>query len=82
MLGTRKSTKRIIEEAKVDGCEAIVMAADPDRNRLVGDMLWTQEPQRVRRRAKVPVFLVRRRSSPRLASSAPPLPDGRAAAPA
>jgi hypothetical protein len=35
-----------------------VMAADPDRNRVVADMMWTQEPQRVRRRAKVPVILV------------------------
>jgi len=35
-----------------------VMAADPDRNRIVADTLWSQEPQRVRRRAKVPVFLV------------------------
>ena len=34
------------------------MAADPDRNRFTGDFLWTQEPQRVRRHAKVPVFLV------------------------
>jgi hypothetical protein len=25
---------------------------------LVADTLWSQEPQRVRRRAKVPVFLV------------------------
>ncbi len=58
VLGTRKATKKIIEEAKVNDCEAIVMAADPDRNRLVGDLLWTQEPQRVRRRAKLPVFLV------------------------
>ena len=59
MLGTRKATKKIVEEAKVHDCEAIVMAADPDRNRLVGDLLWTQEPQRVRRRAKkLPVFLV------------------------
>jgi nucleotide-binding universal stress UspA family protein len=59
VLGTRKSTKRICDEAAKEGCEAIVMAADPDRNRLVGDMLWSQEPQRVRRRARVPVFLVR-----------------------
>jgi nucleotide-binding universal stress UspA family protein len=58
VLGTRKATKRIVEEAVKYECEAIVMAADPDRNRFVGDMLWTQEPQRVRRRAKVPVFLV------------------------
>ena len=58
VLGTRKATTRIVEEAARHECEAIVMAADPDRNRFVGDMLWTQEPQRVRRRAKVPVFLV------------------------
>ncbi len=58
VVGTRKSTKRILQEAKFAGCEAIVMAADPDRNRLVGDMLWSQEPQRVRRKAKIPVFLV------------------------
>jgi nucleotide-binding universal stress UspA family protein len=58
VLGTRKATKKIIEEAKLKDCEAIVMAADRDRNRLVGDLLWTQEPQRVRRRAKLPVFLV------------------------
>lgn len=58
VLATRKVTARICEEAIKAECQAIVMAADPDRKRLVGDMLWTQEPQRVRRRAKVPVFLV------------------------
>jgi nucleotide-binding universal stress UspA family protein len=58
VVGTRKAAKRIVQEARELDCQAIVMAADPDRNRLVSDMLWTQEPQRVRRRAKVPVFLV------------------------
>src|SRR5450755_251278 len=58
VLGTRKATKRICDEAEREGCEAIVMAAGPDRNRVVADMMWTQEPQRVRRRAKVPVILV------------------------
>ena len=59
VLGTRKATKKIVEEARLKDCEAIVMSADPDRNRFVGDLLWTQEPQRVRRRAKrLPVFLV------------------------
>jgi nucleotide-binding universal stress UspA family protein len=58
VLGTRKATKKILEEAAKEGCDAIVMSADADRNRFVGDMLWSQEPQRVRRRAKVPVFLV------------------------
>jgi nucleotide-binding universal stress UspA family protein len=58
VLGTRKATARIRDEAEKEHCEAIVMAADPDRNRVIGDTLWTQEPQRVRRRARVPVFLV------------------------
>jgi nucleotide-binding universal stress UspA family protein len=58
VVGTRNATKQILKEATSQGCQAIVMAADPDRNRVVGNALWTQEPQRVRRRAKVPVFLV------------------------
>jgi nucleotide-binding universal stress UspA family protein len=58
VLGTRKATSRICAEAIKEECQAIVMAADADRNRLIADMLWSQEPQRVRRRAKVPVFLV------------------------
>lgn len=58
VVGTRKSTKRILQEAKFAGCDAIVMAADADRGRITGDLLWSQEPQRVRRRAKIPVFLV------------------------
>jgi nucleotide-binding universal stress UspA family protein len=58
VLGTRSATKKILEEAKREGCDAIVMAADPDRNRVTGNMMWTQEPQRVRRKAKLPVFLV------------------------
>jgi nucleotide-binding universal stress UspA family protein len=61
VLGTRKTTKRICDEAAKEDCDAIVMAADPDRNRLIGDMIWSQEPQRVRRRAKLPVFLVQER---------------------
>jgi nucleotide-binding universal stress UspA family protein len=59
VLGTRKSTRRILDEAAQEGCDAIVMAADPDRSRIVGDLMWSQEPQRVRRKAKLPVILVR-----------------------
>lgn len=59
VLGTRKAAKKILEEARLHDSEAIVMTADADRNRFVADLLWTQEPQRVRRRArKLPVFLV------------------------
>ena len=59
VLGTRKATKRIVAEAERLGCTAIVMAADPPRNRIVADLMWSQEPYRVQRRAKVPVHLVR-----------------------
>jgi nucleotide-binding universal stress UspA family protein len=58
VLGTRNATKKILAEAAQERCEAIVMAADPDRNRVTGNMMWTQEPQRVRRKAKLPVYLV------------------------
>lgn len=58
VLGTRKATQKICEEARLEGCDVIVMGADPDRNRFVGNLLWSQEPQRVRRRAKIPVVLV------------------------
>jgi nucleotide-binding universal stress UspA family protein len=58
VLATRKATKRIVGEAERLGCSAIVMAADPPRNRFVADLMWSQEPYRVKRRAKVPVHLV------------------------
>jgi nucleotide-binding universal stress UspA family protein len=58
VYATRKATKRIVSEAERLGCGAIVMGADRPRNRFVGDFMWSQEPYRVRRRARVPVYLV------------------------
>jgi nucleotide-binding universal stress UspA family protein len=58
VVGTRKATKTILAEARTRSCDAIVMAADPPRNRILADFMWTQEPYRVGRRAKLPVFLV------------------------
>jgi nucleotide-binding universal stress UspA family protein len=58
VVGTRKATARICQEASDLGCDVIVMAADPPRNRVVADFMWTQEPYRVRRKARVPVYLV------------------------
>jgi nucleotide-binding universal stress UspA family protein len=58
VLATRKATKRILGEAERLGCGAIVMAADAPRNRFLADLMWSQEPYRVRRRANVPVYLV------------------------
>jgi hypothetical protein len=58
ILGTRKASKRIVGRAERLGCEAIVMAADPPRNRILADFMWSQEPYRVQRRARIPVHLV------------------------
>jgi hypothetical protein len=58
VFATRKATKRIVGEAERLGCSSIVMAADPPRHRLVADLMWSQEPYRVKRRAKLPVHLV------------------------
>jgi hypothetical protein len=58
VLATRKATKRIVREASRLDSSAIVMGADPARNRFLADMMWSQEPHRVKRRAKIPVHLV------------------------
>jgi nucleotide-binding universal stress UspA family protein len=58
VIGTRAGAKRIVKEAHRLGCDAIVMGADPPRNPFIRNLMWSQEPQRVRRRARVPVFLV------------------------
>ena len=62
-VATRKTTKRIVGEAERLGCASIVMAADPPRNRLLADLMWSQEAYRVRRKARVPVQLVERDGS-------------------
>jgi nucleotide-binding universal stress UspA family protein len=58
VLGTRNAAKRILMEARRRRADAIVMAADPPRHWLFSDMIWSQEPYRVRRLAEVPVYLV------------------------
>jgi len=57
VLGTRKPSQRICTLADELGAGAIVMGADRARSRLIGGMMWTQEPQAVHRRARVPVHL-------------------------
>jgi nucleotide-binding universal stress UspA family protein len=57
VIGTRRATKRIVAEASGFGADVLVMGCDPDRG-LLGDFIWSQEPYRVRRRAKIPVYLV------------------------
>jgi nucleotide-binding universal stress UspA family protein len=58
VLGTRKAAKRIVSEAERLHCEVIVMGADPPRNPFLADLMWSQEPYRVKRRSKLPVHLV------------------------
>ena len=58
VMGTRKATRGIIREAARQGCDVIVMPADAPRNRFVADLMWSQGPYRVRRRAPIPVYLV------------------------
>ena len=59
VIGTRAAAKRIVQEARRLGCDAIVMGADPPRKAFVRDFSWSQEPYRVRSRAgELPVYLV------------------------
>jgi nucleotide-binding universal stress UspA family protein len=58
VIGARNATKRIVREAAHLRCGAIVMCADEPRSRFLASFMWSQEPQRVRRRAAVPVYLV------------------------
>jgi nucleotide-binding universal stress UspA family protein len=58
VIGTRAGAKRIVKEAQRLDCDAIVMGADPPRHPLLRNFMWSQEPHRVKRRARVPVFLV------------------------
>jgi nucleotide-binding universal stress UspA family protein len=58
VVGTRAGAKVICKEASRLECDAIVMGADPPRAAAMGNFMWSQEPQRVARRAKVPVYLV------------------------
>ena len=58
VVGTRKAAARICAQASALGADVIVMAAEPPRNRVAADFMWTQEPYRVRRKARVPVYLI------------------------
>src|SRR5262249_6813997 len=47
VVGTRKATRSIVREAARLECDVIVMPADRPRNRLLADMMWSQEAYRV-----------------------------------
>ena len=58
VVGTRNAARRIVREAERLQCDVIVMGADPPRHWLIADLVWSQEPYRVRRRTRLPVYLV------------------------
>jgi nucleotide-binding universal stress UspA family protein len=59
VIGTRAAAKRIVRAAQQYGCDVIVMGADEQRGRVRADLMWSQEPYRVRRRAPMPVYLIK-----------------------
>ena len=58
VLSSRNAGKRILAEARRRKSDAIVMGADGPRHWMVNDMIWSQEPYRIRRLSPVPVYLV------------------------
>ena len=58
VVGTRRGAKRIVREAQRLECDVIVMGGDRELPYLLADFMWSQEPYRVRRRAKIPVYVV------------------------
>ncbi len=75
VVGTRKSTKKICEEATIEECEAIVMAADPDRHRLSPTRCGPRSPSGFAARPRspyssCPTTRIRRRQGARAAARA------------
>ena len=58
VAATRNPSKRINAQAARLNCDTIVMGSDPPRHWLLADFYWSQEPYRVKKRAKLPVELV------------------------
>jgi hypothetical protein len=57
VVGTCNATKMVLKEAAAHEYQAIVMGVDRDRNRVIANAIWEQEPQRLRRRSKLAVHL-------------------------
>lgn len=59
VVSSRNAARRIIAEARRHRPDdAIVMAAPPPRHWLIANFFWEQEPYRVRRLARSPVYLI------------------------
>jgi nucleotide-binding universal stress UspA family protein len=63
VLSSRNAGKRILKEARRRSIDAIVMGADRPRHWLVNDMIWSQEPYRIRRLAEMPVYLIEEKAA-------------------
>jgi nucleotide-binding universal stress UspA family protein len=58
VLSSRNAGKQILTEARRRKADAIVMGADRPCHWLLNDLLWSQEPYRIRRLSPVPVYLL------------------------
>jgi nucleotide-binding universal stress UspA family protein len=58
VVSSRNASSRILKEAARLAPDAIVMAAAPPQPWLFAGLFWDQEPYRVRRLAKCPVYLI------------------------
>lgn len=58
IVTTRHPFKSIRNQAKQRGCDAIIMGADPRRPWFIRNLMWSQEPYRIRAGMKIPVHLV------------------------
>ena len=58
VVGTRSAPITMASQPRRSASWTIFLAADPPRSAWVSDFIWSQEPQRVRKRARVPVYLV------------------------
>jgi nucleotide-binding universal stress UspA family protein len=63
VLSSRNAGKRILAEARRRGADAIVMGADGPRHWLVNDLIWSQEPYRIRRLSPIPVYLIEQKAN-------------------
>ena len=57
VVRSRSAAKNIAAKANAGKYIAVVMTADPEPNWLVRELMWSHDPYRVRRLAKLPVHL-------------------------
>lgn len=58
IITTRHPCKSILKEARRQNSDVVVMGADARRRWFIRDFMWSQEPYRVRRQARIPIRLI------------------------